>query len=59
MVLELEKNSDNRIKFVKPNGGYFLWVELENIKDMSDFNVFCQNLSIDFFPGYKLYYQEQ
>ena len=44
--------NNNNISFIKPNGGYFLWLNLD-IKNMDNFIKICENNKIKFHAGQK------
>jgi len=43
----------NNINFIKPKGGYFLWVELKTIKNTTEFLKICEKNKVKFHPGIK------
>ncbi len=43
----------NHIEFIKPQGGYFLWLQFKTIKNTTDFLKICEKNKVKFHPGIK------
>ncbi len=41
------------ISFIKPSGGYFIWLKLHTIKNTTDFLKICEMNKVKFHPGIK------
>ena len=41
------------VEFIRPKGGYFLWLKLKTIKDTTEFLKHCEKNKVKFHPGIK------
>ena len=51
MVEYLEQYSN--VDFIEPTGGYFIWLTLKTIKDVSEFAKYCEKNKVKFHAGNK------